>query len=115
LYIDRHGFIWATDIQKHQVRKFRPDGTLVMTLGTYGVRGGHTPDTFNQPTHVVVVALNDDIFVSDGYGGPTVTTCAASSSIKDGKFLKAWSAGDIYSIPPRSRADSSVTRAAADE
>jgi sugar lactone lactonase YvrE len=102
LYIDHNGFFWATDIQKHQVKKFQTDGTLVMTLGKYGVRDGTTPDTFNQPTHVVVVPPNDDIFVSDGYGGlcPTalpgcdkgspVTTMRIVKFNKDGKFVKAW-------------------------
>lgn len=94
LYTDRNGFIWATDIQKHQVKKFRPDGTVALTLGKYGVRDGTTPDTFNQPTHVVVAPPSDDIFVSDGYGGMyqgrLVTTQRIVKFTKDGKFVKAW-------------------------
>lgn len=102
LYTDRRGFIWATDIQKHQVKKFRADGTVVLTLGKYGVRDGTTPDTFNQPTHVVVAGANEDIFVSDGYGGlcpaalpgcdkgAPVTTQRIVKFTRDGKFVKAW-------------------------
>jgi DNA-binding beta-propeller fold protein YncE len=102
VYIDRNGFFWATDIQKHQVRKYRMDGTLVMTLGKAGVRDGTTPDTFNQPTDVVVAGPNDDVFISDGYGGlcpsklpgcdkgTPVTTQRVVKYSKDGKFIKAW-------------------------
>lgn len=94
LYIDHDGFIWATDIQKDVVKKFRPDGTLVMTLGHPGVRrhgaAGEPPDAFNQPTHVVVVPPNDDIYVTDGYGGPTITTQRVVKFSKDGKFIMAW-------------------------
>lgn len=90
LHIDRHGFFWATDIQKHQVRKYRTDGTLLMTLGKEGVRDGTTSDTFNQPTQVVVAGPNDDVFVSDGYGGPTVTSQRIVKFTRDGKFVKAW-------------------------
>ncbi len=102
VYIDRHGFIWVTDIQKQQVKKFRPDGTVVLTLGKYGVRDGTTPDTFNQPTDVIVAGPNDDVFVSDGYGGlcpsklpgcekgAPVTTMRVVKFNKDGKFLKTW-------------------------
>ena len=38
-----------------------------MTLGQAGV-AGDGPDTFNQPSGVIV-APNGDIFVADGHGG----------------------------------------------
>ena len=61
LRIDRDGFVWITDTGAHQVKKYAPDGTLLMTLGKYGVPGDG-PDTFNMPTDVVV-AQSGDIFV----------------------------------------------------
>src|SRR4029077_13089501 len=70
LYIDRHGFVWTTDVQLHIVRKYRADGTLLMTLGKAGV-SGETPETFNQPTNVLV-ASDESIFVTDGYGNQRV-------------------------------------------
>jgi DNA-binding beta-propeller fold protein YncE len=83
LRIDRNGFIWITDTGAHQVKKLRPDGTLVMTLGKYGVPGnGH--DTFNMPTDVFVIK-NGDFFVTDGYGNQRVVKFS-----KDGKFIKEW-------------------------
>ena len=44
-----------------------PDGKVLLQLGKAGV-AGDGPDTFNQPSGVVVAA-NGDIFVADGHGG----------------------------------------------
>src|SRR5579862_6416808 len=68
--VDSEGNLWVTDAQGrngkgHQVFKFSPDGKVLMTLGKAGV-AGDGPDTFNQPTDVVV-ALDGTIFVADGH------------------------------------------------
>jgi peptidylamidoglycolate lyase len=83
MHIDRNGFIWTTDVQLHVVKKYRPDGTLEMVLGTEGV-AGETETTFNMPTNVMVVA-DGSIFVTDGYGNQRMVKLNAA-----GKFLKAW-------------------------
>jgi len=83
LRVDANGFVWTTDTLGHQVKKTRPDGTVVLTLGRYGVPGDG-PDTFNQPTDVAV-GSNGDIFVTDGYGNQRVVKFNAA-----GKFIKAW-------------------------
>lgn len=83
LQIDRHGFVWTTDVMLHTVKKYSADGTLLMTLGKQGV-AGETNDTFNKPTNLVV-ADDDSIFVTDGYGNQRVVHFT-----KDGKFIKAW-------------------------
>jgi sugar lactone lactonase YvrE len=106
MHVDRDGNIWITDGQDnapapaqgrgnaadragplpgatkgHQVFKFSPDGTLLMTLGKPG--GAADPEYFYQPNDVVT-APNGDIFVSEGHGG-------ANSRIlkfaKDGKLI----------------------------
>jgi streptogramin lyase len=92
IHVDREGNIWVTDGQDnapapltaaataaadrlgpqpgatkgHQVFKFSPDGTLLMTLGKPG--GAAAPEYFYQPNDVVT-APNGDIFVSEGHGG----------------------------------------------
>ena len=96
LYVDRWGNIWIVDGygwpgapetgKGHQVFKFSPDGKLLLTLGTAGVKG-NTPTTFNTPSDVVV-APNGDIFVADGHGGDTNDRIVKFT--KDGKFIKAW-------------------------
>ena len=91
IYVDPQGNIWVTDGQGkdgkgQQVFKFNPDGKVLMTLGKAGV-AGDGPDTFNQPSDVIVAA-NGDIFVADGHGGNTNARVVKFS--KDGKFIKTW-------------------------
>ena len=70
----------------HQVFKFSPEGKVLMTLGTAGVAGAG-PETFNQPSQVLV-APNGDIFVGDGHGGNSNARIVKFS--KNGRFIKAW-------------------------
>jgi DNA-binding beta-propeller fold protein YncE len=83
LRIDREQNVWTTDVGHHLVRKFNPDGTLLMTLGRQGMPGA-APDRFNQPTDVAV-APSGEFFVSDGYGNSRVVQFS-----KDGRYLKEW-------------------------
>src|SRR5262252_10857860 len=98
IHVDREGNVWVTDGEGpdgkdpnkngkgHQVFKFSPDGQVLMTLGKAGITGDG-PDTFNQPS-AVVIAPNGDIFVGDGHGGNSNVRIVKFS--KDGKFIKAW-------------------------
>ena len=91
IYAGQDGSVWVTDGQGkngkgQQVFKFSPDGKVLMTLGKAGV-AGDGPDTFNQPSDVVV-APNGDIFVADGHGGNSNARVVKFSP--DGKFIKAW-------------------------
>jgi sugar lactone lactonase YvrE len=98
IHVDREGNVWVTDGEGpdgkdpnkngkgHQVFKFSPDGQVLMTLGKAGITGDG-PDTFNQPS-AVVIAPNGDIFVGDGHGGNSNARIVKFS--KDGKFIKAW-------------------------
>ncbi len=88
LAVDQQGFIWVTDGaaqegKGEQVFKLTPEGKVVMTLGTAGIRG-ESETTFDGPTDVAI-APNGDIFVSDGYENNRVVKFS-----KDGKFIKAW-------------------------
>jgi DNA-binding beta-propeller fold protein YncE len=92
LYVDHDGNIWATDVNAkggigHQVFKFSPDGKVLLRLGKAGVKGDG-PDTFNQPS-AVVVAPNGDIFVADGHIGEDSNERVVKFN-KDGKFIKTW-------------------------
>jgi len=91
LHVDRAGNVWVTDGlgkdgKGHQVFKFSPDGSVLMTLGKAGV-AGDGPDEFNAPS-AIVVAPNGDIFVADGHGRETNARIVKFS--KDGKFIKTW-------------------------
>jgi len=95
-YIDRGGNVWVTDGippgggkpdgKGHTVVKFSPDGKVLMTLGKAGAPGDG-PDSFNQPSDVVVAA-NGDIFVADGHGGNSNARIVKLT--REGKFIKAW-------------------------
>jgi sugar lactone lactonase YvrE len=98
IHVDRDGNIWVTDGEGpdgkdparngkgHQVFKFSPDGKVLMTLGTAGVAGAG-PETFNQPSQVLV-APNGDIFVGDGHGGTSNARIVKFAN--NGRFLKTW-------------------------
>ena len=91
IHVDRQGNVWVADgngkgAKGHQVFKFSPDGKLLMTLGKAGV-AGDGPDTFNQPSDILV-APNGDVFVADGHGGMSNARIVKFS--KDGTFIKTW-------------------------
>jgi DNA-binding beta-propeller fold protein YncE len=97
LYIDPSGNIWVVDgygldekqppmSRGHQVHKFSPDGKLLLSLGTAGVRS-KTEKTFYWPSDVLV-APNGDIFVADGHGGESNDRIVKFT--KDGKYITSW-------------------------
>ncbi len=95
MFVDDEGNVWVTDAvgfgqqpegRGHEVLKFSSDGELLMTLGKKGV-AGDGPDTFRQPSDVLV-APNGDIFVADGHGAGGNNRIVKFSS--DGTFLKEW-------------------------
>ena len=99
MHVDREGNVWVTDGAAeeavataakagvkagHIVRKFSPDGRVLLTLGEPGV-AGNDEYHFRSPAGVVT-APNGDIFVADGHGSNTRVVKYS----KDGKFSKAW-------------------------
>jgi DNA-binding beta-propeller fold protein YncE len=83
------------------VRKFSPDGSLIMTLGTEGRPSDtgyveqpdllsslatitHAGPPFNRPTGVAFSSAGD-IYVTDGYGNARVHRFS-----QDGRLLKSW-------------------------
>jgi DNA-binding beta-propeller fold protein YncE len=89
--------VWCTDDARHSVRKFTPDGEMLMALGDNAGRPSESgydgssittvargAPPFNRPTNLAV-APNGDLFVSDGYGNARVHRFSAS-----GKLLASW-------------------------
>jgi peptidylamidoglycolate lyase len=81
--LDGRGNVWITDFEAHVVKKFTPDGKLLLTLGTPG-RSGEDETHFNRPTDTAITP-GGDVFVSDGYGNRRIVHFNAQ-----GKFVKAW-------------------------
>lgn len=84
LSLDREDNVWLTDVGRHQVFKFSPDGQrLLLTLGERGVPGADASH-FNLPTDVAVLA-DGSFYVSDGYKNTRVVKFTA-----DGKYDFEW-------------------------
>ena len=95
IFVDQndHDNVWAVDQSAsagkgEQVWKFSPEGKVLLTLGKGGEKGA-TPDTFNDPTSVVI-GPDGTIFISDGHSGRNQTVARIVKFSKEGKFLKAW-------------------------
>ena len=83
---------YARNGKGYTVKKFSPDGKLLMTLGQEGVAGDNdSQDRFNAPSSVLI-APDDSIFVGDGHGmvDGKPTNARIVHFTKDGKFIKAW-------------------------
>ena len=103
LTIDHHDFVYTVDDGDHTVRKFSPDGALLMTLGTPGVPSDTGYDgkvtssitrlgpPFNRPTKAAI-GPNGDIFVSDGYGNARIHRFSSA-----GELIESW--GELGSGP----------------
>lgn len=88
--------VYCTDDLGHTVRKFAPDGRLLLTLGTPGRPSDtgatsidfrtikHVGPPFHFPTNVALNA-DGDMFVSDGYGNARIHRFAP-----DGRLLNSW-------------------------
>ncbi len=59
------GCFWITDRDGHTVRKYAKDGTLLLSLGTFG-KWGDDAGHFNGPTGVAVLG-DGMVVVTDGY------------------------------------------------
>jgi DNA-binding beta-propeller fold protein YncE len=96
IHIGPDDSVYLTDDLDHTVRKFTPEGKLVLTLGTSGqpsntgiegidyrtIRRAGPP--FHRPTNVALSA-DGSIYVTDGYGNARVHNFAP-----DGRHLFSW-------------------------
>jgi peptidylamidoglycolate lyase len=84
LSLDHADNVWLTDVGRHQVFKFSPDGKrLLLTLGERGVPGADQAH-FNLPTDVAVLP-DGSFYVSDGYRNTRVVKFTAA-----GKYDFEW-------------------------
>ena len=81
--IGPEGNVWAANIKNHVVRKYNPEGKLLLTLGEVG-RAGADQRHFDKPTDMAVLPTGD-IFVSDGYGNRRIIHFDAT-----GKYVNQW-------------------------
>jgi DNA-binding beta-propeller fold protein YncE len=96
IFIAPDDSVYCTDDLDHTVRKFTPEGKLLLTLGTSGrpsdtgvvgidyrtIRHGAGP--FNRPTNLAQAA-DGTLLVTDGYGNARVHRFAP-----DGRLVASW-------------------------
>ena len=108
--VDREGNVWVTDARAatkeeltkfpdeakkgHTVRKFTPEGKLLLTIGTPGIPGDGTGALLNEP-NAVIVAPNGDIFIGESHSGQNknatpATVARIAKFSKDGKYIESW-------------------------
>jgi streptogramin lyase len=80
---DSSGSLWIVDTRMQTVRRFTPDGKVLLTIGTPN-EPGEDETHMNQPNDVAF-GSNGDIYVSDGYGNNRIVVFDSS-----GKFIRAW-------------------------
>ena len=91
IYVDKDDNIWVVDGLSNSgmigdtIRKFTPDGKLLLTMGTDGV-AGYGPYVYNGLSDVVL-APNGDIFVADGHGSATNNNRVIKYD-SNGKYIK---------------------------
>ena len=107
LHVDRNGNIWVTDARTPTaaevakfpdarskgdvVVKFSPEGKVLMTLGTGGVRG-NPPNALAEPTAVITDPANGDVYVAESHMDVTDPNLIARISVFDrnGRFLRTF-------------------------
>jgi sugar lactone lactonase YvrE len=105
IHVDREGNVWVTDSRAASpddlkkfpgedkkgsvVIKFSPEGKVLMTLGTPGLRG-NPPEALTDPTDVVTDQRNGDVYVAESHTGVTAPNVIGRISVfdKNGKFLR---------------------------
>lgn len=99
IHVDKDGNIWVVDCactlgatqapagKGHQIHKFSPTGTHLMSLGAPG--GGRDSAFFWQP-NAVVTASNGDIYVAEGHSSRAGSNARVLVFDKSGKLRKSW-------------------------
>ena len=106
IHIDRDGNVWVADARTPSpdelemfpgegnkgsvVVQFSPDGKVLMTLGTPGVRG-NPPNALTDPTDVVTDPVTGDIYVAESHTPVTDPDLIGRVSVFDrrGSFLRS--------------------------
>ena len=86
IFIGPDDSVFCTDDGRHAIRKFTPDGDLLMTIGTPDEAAEKwSGEPFNMPTHAAASPNTGHIYISDGYGNSRVHKYDA-----DGRHVLSW-------------------------
>jgi DNA-binding beta-propeller fold protein YncE len=105
IHVDKEGNVWVTDARAPSaddlkkfpgedkkgsvVIKFSPEGKVLMTLGTPGVRG-NPPEALTDPSDVLTDPANGDVYVAESHSDVADPKLVARISVfdKNGRFLR---------------------------
>ena len=94
IHVDRDGNVWVADARADgnkgsAVVKFSPEGDVLMTLGTPGVRG-NPPEALTDPTDLVTDPENGDVYVAESHTNVADPDLIGRISVfdADGTFLR---------------------------
>lgn len=97
--VDPDGNVWTTDAATSMVRKFSPDGTLLMTIEVGG-QPSPCPNNFCSTTDIGF-GPSGRLFIADGYANGRVVEYAA-----DGRKVREW--GSLGTGPGQMRVVHSI-------
>ena len=83
ILIDGRDQVFCVERETHCMRKFSPDGELLMTLGNPGVQG-EEGEPFRLPTDIAFDSKGD-MYITDGYDNARV-----HKFTPDGERIKSW-------------------------
>jgi hypothetical protein len=84
-------FIWTVNDSQHCIKKYTPEGKLVLTIGVEGQQAEKwSGNPFNRPTNMAISPNTGDVYVTDGYGNSRVHRYTA-----EGKHIVSWGAPGV--------------------
>jgi hypothetical protein len=85
------GFIWTVNDSQHCIKKYTPEGELVLTIGIEGQQAEKwSGNPFHRPTNMAISPNTGDVYVTDGYGNSRVHRYTA-----EGKHIVSWGAPGV--------------------
>jgi hypothetical protein len=84
-------FIWTVNDNQHCIKKYTPEGELVLTVGIEGQEAEKwSGKPFNRPTNMAISPNTGDVYVTDGYGNSRVHRYSS-----EGKHIVSWGAPGV--------------------
>lgn len=84
-------FIWTVNDNQHCIKKYTPEGELVLTIGIEGQEAEKwSGKPFNRPTNMAISPNTGDVYVTDGYGNSRVHRYTS-----EGKHIVSWGAPGV--------------------
>ena len=84
-------YIWTVNDNQHCIKKYTPEGKLVLTIGVEGQEAEKwSGRPFNRPTNMAISPNTGDVYVTDGYGNSRVHRYTS-----EGKHVVSWGAPGV--------------------